>query len=122
MALEQLPKERWQAFFDTFAQRYLQDEVPEWTEVELVSPELGDQRVTGWQRLEGVGYDPRSDRFVVSLPEYTHAVARPSEIWVEIDADGFVAEIEVVHEDGATKDLVHLRRRAPEAHGELPRG
>jgi len=115
MALEKLPKEQWKEFFDNFSKKFCKDKIPEFAQIEVLSPELGDQEETLWVKLMGITYDPKDDVLDIALGELDldHMIYHPTEIWVDVDEDGFINEMEVIHDNGELSEVINLRRYKP---------
>lgn len=97
---KQLPREKWQGYFDAFTKQYLRDELPEDAEIQVISPEIGDQEQARNIRLQGVTYDRKDNVLQILLENYDHLIYRPQEIRVEEGDDGFIRQMEVKREDG----------------------
>jgi hypothetical protein len=95
MALTQLARERWQAFFD-IASRGLTAQV---TKVEVTGLQLGDRIAADHVPLLGVSYEPKNDTLTLHLEGLEHRVVRPRAIHVEQDGT-VLRSFEAVDEDG----------------------
>lgn len=106
--LRRLEREEWFEYFTTFTRRFLTDPNPESAEIEIVSPDLGDQVAGSGIRVIGITYDPRTNSLEFAFPEGTHRIRNPSELWIHEDDKGFVGLILAVREDGL-REIVRLR-------------
>lgn len=102
---QQLPKDKWQPYFDTFTKKYLRDELPEDADISVISPEIGDQEQARNVRLQGVTYDPKDNVLEILLENYDHLIFHPQEIMVEEDKEGFIRQLEVRRQDGTLEIL-----------------
>ena len=96
-------------YFDTFTQHFLRDDTTHVVDIEILSPDWGDQTVATNTHLVGITYDPKSNALDVMLESGDHRVFSPREVWVEEETDGFVRAIEATRADGA-KDVLHVKR------------
>jgi hypothetical protein len=62
-----IPTDRLEAYFGTFTKRFLLHGNPEAADIEVLSPELGDQYVAEGDRLNGITYDPKANALELSL-------------------------------------------------------
>ena len=76
----QIPPAEWKEYFDRFTRQFLGEDATEAATIEVMSPTLGDQFEVTAARLLGLGYDPKSRAFEVSLDDMDHLVFRPGEI------------------------------------------
>ena len=107
-----IPRDRLVQYFENFTKRFLRDGAHEAVDVEVLSPELGDQYVAEGARLLGVTYEPAEDVLEFALDSGGHRVVEPKEVWAIEENDGFVSTIEVVRKD-STKEIVKVHRGAP---------
>lgn len=105
---KQLPKEQWHEYFDNFTKRFLEDLNPEAADIEIISPDLGDQYEAEFVRVIGVAYDHKDNVLEVALENVDHLIYHPKEIWVVEEDNGFVSTIEVVRDDD-TREIIRLR-------------
>ena len=101
--LRDVPRSEWSPFFNRLSKSLLGKKA----EIEVASPELGDQILVEWVPLIGVTYDSKDDLLDVALDRVDHLVYHPSEIAVEEGRDG-VMSIAVTTTDG-TKQVVRLK-------------
>jgi hypothetical protein len=107
-----VPEDRLASYFDTFTKRFLRDDSPEAVDVEVISPELGDQKAVTGARLIGITYDRKSGSLEIEIEPGDLRVYHPREVWTIEESDGFVSGLEVVRDDGA-RELVSVRRARP---------
>jgi len=110
MPTTRLQGEQIQTYFDNFTKRFLRDEAPETIDVEVVSPDLGDQHPIEGARLVGISYDPRENILDIFHEMGDHRMAGANEVWVRESDDGFVNSIEVVMREG-DREIINLHRR-----------
>jgi hypothetical protein len=102
--LRTVPPSEWRPFFDRIANGLL---LGKWAEVEVASPDFGDQIVAEWVPLLGVTYDSRDDLLDIALDRADHLVYHPKQIVVEENADGLLS-IAVTAANG-TRQIVRLK-------------
>lgn len=107
-----IPRERLEEYFAEFTKRFLRDGAHEAVDVEVLSPEMGDQYVAEGAHLLGVTYEPAEDVLEFALDSGDHRVLGPKEVWAIEETDGFVSTIEVVRKD-STKEIVKVHREPP---------
>jgi hypothetical protein len=109
MATREIPRQEWVRFFDQFSR----DNLGKAANLEVISPDLGDQPVAEEpQVFRGISADEkdRENRITImlglSIEDGTeHAVTAPVQVWLK-DADGDVgAALELRSEDGTTSIL-----------------
>lgn len=104
----QLPKERWEDFFDKLATTIEQNRP---VDIEVAGPNLGDQIAGQRLPLNGFTYDRKSDTFYIYADGegggLDHAIAHPREIWV--DFVGSMLSCIVVKEEGQQQQFITLR-------------
>jgi hypothetical protein len=110
-----LPRERLAEYFDTFTKRFLRDESPEAVDIEVLEPELGDQRAAHAVRLVGITFDRHTNALEIALDSGDHRVYHPQEVWVREEDDTFPSAIEVIRPDGAREVLSLKRIERPHA-------
>jgi hypothetical protein len=108
-ATKQIPREQLESYFDQLSRRFLRYDSSELADVEVLSPDLGDQPAVQGAHLTGVTYDPRSNALELELETGEHRVYDPQEVWVIEEPNGFVRSIEIVRDDG-TREVVIVRR------------
>lgn len=101
--LRSVPRSDWRPFFDRMSKALLGTRA----EVEVASPELGDQIVAEWVPMIGVTYDSQDDLLDVALDRADHLVYHPTEIVVEEGTDG-LRSIAVTAADGS-RNIVRLK-------------
>ena len=102
--LRTVPRSEWRAFFDRVSKALL---LGKWAEIEVASPETGDQILAEWIPMIGVTYDSRDDLLDVALDRTDHLIYHPHEIVVEEDSTGLMS-IAVTAGDG-TRQIVRLK-------------
>jgi len=95
-----IPRDQWRPFFDGMSKALL----GKWAEVEISSPDLGDQIVANWIPLLGITYDSRDHLLDVALDRTNHTIRDPREIAVDETATG-LASVAVVDGDGALQTI-----------------
>jgi hypothetical protein len=112
--LRTVPKTEWRQFFDRMSKALL---LGKWAEVEVASPDIGDQILAASIPMIGVTYDSKDDLLDVALDRTDHLVYHPKEIVVEEGAEGLVS-IAVTAADG-TRQIVRLKEplKLPAAEG-----
>ena len=105
----QLPKERWEEFFDDFA-GVLSTESRQ-VDIEVAGLAIGDQTAAQHLPLNGLTYEPKTDTFYIysdgSGANLDHAIVHPKEIWVELGPTGLSRV--VVKEEGDQQQFIVLR-------------
>jgi hypothetical protein len=95
MALTQLAKPRWQAYFDRLAVTLRSTRV----EIEVTGLGLGQQVEADWIPLIGLSYDPRGDVFAVIAEGVEHLIRHPKQIHVDQELD-WVNSVEAIDAEG----------------------
>jgi uncharacterized protein DUF5335 len=103
-ALRMVPKSEWRQYFDRMSKALL---TAKQAEIEVASPDVGDQILAEWLPMIGVTYDSQDDLLDVALARTDHLILHPQEIAVEESAAGVVM-IAVTTVDG-TRQIVRLR-------------
>jgi hypothetical protein len=103
MAIRQLPKDQWKAYFD----RVSKGLVGMRAEIEVVALNIGDQIEAEWVPMFGVSYDSKDDVLSIALDGLDHMISRPAETYVDEGATG-LGSFEVVDADGV-RHIVQLR-------------
>ena len=98
MAMKEIPKDRWEDYFNEFTNRFLKDENPEFTRIEVLTAETGLQVETEAKRLLGIVYDPKEDAIELHFPELTHRVFNPKVVVADERPDGFIQSLKVLVE------------------------
>ena len=105
----QLPKERWEEFFDDFAGLLVTENKR--VDIEVTGLSIGDQTAAEHLPLNGLTYEPKSDTFFIysdgSGRNLDHSIAHPKEIWVELGPTGLSRV--VVKEEGDQQQFIVLR-------------
>jgi Family of unknown function (DUF5335) len=102
--LRTVPQSEWRQFFDRMSKALL---LGKWAEIEVASPEIGDQVLAEWIPMIGVTYDSKDDLLDVALDRTDHLVYHPKEIVVEEGEVGLLS-IAVITADG-TREIVRLK-------------
>src|SRR5262249_31376845 len=103
-----IPEEQLADYFAQFTKKFLLDGAAELANVEVLSPDWGDEYESEGERLMGITYDTRRSSLEFALESGDHRVYKPKEVWVMEDKDGFVSGVEVVRKDGS-KEIVTVR-------------
>ena len=74
MALKQLARPRWQAYFDHVSKKLGAESV----KIEVTGLGLGDQVAANWIELTGLSYDPHDDALTVFAAGLQHQNPPPS--------------------------------------------
>ncbi len=107
-----IPQDRLEAYFDSVTKRFLlPDPSRQAAEVEIMSPDSGDQTPVSIAHLIGITYDPRESALELALESGDHRVFHPNEVWVVEESDGFVSAIEIVRPDGV-REVVTVKHVA----------
>ena len=104
-----IPEERLATYFELYTKEFLLDGLPRAVDVEVLTPDLGDQFTVLGARLLGITYDPGTCVLELELDIGDHRIDRPSEVWVIEEQDGFLAASQVSH-SGETRELVSVKR------------
>jgi hypothetical protein len=102
--LRTVPRSEWRPFFDRMSKAVL---LGKWAEIEVSSPDIGDQIIAEWLPMIGVTYDSKDDLLDVALEGTDHLVYHPTEIVVEEGPSGLLS-IAVITADG-TRQIVRLK-------------
>jgi uncharacterized protein YuzE len=105
----QLNPDGMEQYFDKFNKHFLKYESTDAADIEVVSPELGDQIEAEGAHLIGVTYDPKGGTLEVELESGDVRTYHPREVWTVEDEDGFVRAIEIVRDDDS-REIVRVRR------------
>ena len=121
----EIPSAEWPAFLDAFSRLH-----QGWrTRVEVLGREFGAQEETGHLPLMGIATDardPRRQRITITLgrspdDHVSHAVDRPSKIFVERTDEGADQALEIESANGTTTLLRFLDPALPETvNGTIP--
>ena len=101
--LRSVPRSDWRPFFDRMSKALRGQRA----EIEVASPELGDQTIAEWVPMIGVTYDSQDDLLDVALDRADHLIYHPTEIVVEEGTDG-LRSIAVTAADGS-RNIVRLK-------------
>jgi len=102
--LRTVPQPEWRPFFDRMSKALRPGNR---AEIEVASPDFGDQILAEWIPMIGVTYDSHDDLLDVALDGTDHLVYHPKEIVVEEGAQGLVS-FAVTTGDG-TRQIVRLK-------------
>ncbi|MEL7834748.1 DUF5335 family protein [Fodinibius sp. Rm-B-1B1-1] len=108
MKSKKITKEQWQKYFDTFSMKYLQDEQPEYIEIQLLSEDMGAQQEIRWTPLRGITYDPKSDILEIQVDNMDHLISHPKEIYVNEEKGGWLTGMMVIRKDGE-RSIIDIR-------------
>lgn len=95
MALTQLAKPKWQAYFDRIAKSL----GPKRVEIEVTGLGLGHQVAADWIPLIGISYDPKGEILAVTAEGVEHLIRQPKQIHVDQDVD-WLRSIEAIDAEG----------------------
>ena len=104
-----IPRDRLADYFEDFTKHFLQGGATEEVDVEVLSPDMGDQYLAEGVQLMGITYDSNANSLELELDSGDHRIEEPKEVWTIEETDGFVSTIEVVRQD-STKEIVKIRR------------
>jgi hypothetical protein len=104
MAITQLNKTDWGAYFDRLSKKLTVEQA----EIKVASLNLGNQLAAEWVALRGVTYDHQDDILVISLDGLEHIVHRPKQVFVDEEA-GVLASFEAIDAEEA-QHIVQLRQ------------
>jgi hypothetical protein len=106
---KRIPNDQLADYFDAFSRRFLMRGSPEAADIELISPELGDQVVASGARLLGVDYDRHTKALEIQLESGDRRIYDSREVWTVEDPDGFINSMEIVVGDG-TRHVIGIKR------------
>jgi hypothetical protein len=110
METTRIPDDQLEQRFDRFTKHFLLHDSTTVADIEIMSPEIGDQFETEGAHLLGVTYDPKDKAIEFELDGGEHRISHPKEVWTVEDADGFIKTIEIVRDDD-TREIVKVNRR-----------
>jgi hypothetical protein len=87
-AWRDVPKAEWRHFFDQMSKLEL---LGKWAEIEVATPDLGDQIVGEKLPVIGITYDSKDDLLDVALDRANRLIRHPQTIDVEEGPGGIVA-------------------------------
>lgn len=103
MALSQLEKTEWHAFFDRLSKGL----IGTLAEIDVLSLTLGAQVQAQWRPVLGIVYDPKDDLIEIALQDLDHMVRAPQALYV--DGGPFdLGSFEIVDGDGV-RHMVQFR-------------
>lgn len=103
MSVRELEKNEWPEYFTLMAEATMDKRA----EIEIESPEIGDQIAAEWVALLGITYDPKDDILDVAVDGLDHIINRPRQIYVDEGPLG-LARLEVIDPAG-TRHIITLR-------------
>lgn len=95
MALTQLARDRWPAFFDAASRAVTAQQAS----VEVTGLQIGDRIAADHAELAGMTYEPQADTLTLFLKGLEHRIRQPKAIHVDSDV-GALHSIEVVDGEG----------------------
>jgi len=113
MQTEEIPREQWGSFFDSFSQQH-----EGWlATLELFSPDIGAQEEAHELPFEGISIssdDAEKESVIISLAQttqdhLTHTIEQPTRVWLQQTAEGADRSVE----SEAEKSKTLLRFRSP---------
>jgi Family of unknown function (DUF5335) len=113
----EIQREDWPDFFDGFSRRHAGWLVT----IELLDKEIGDQIEVENKALKGIVAESRRDPKVIDIfvwnkpnEDSAHIIDKPTHVWVEENAEGAEAALEIVSEDHGTTLLTFKSPARPE--------
>jgi hypothetical protein len=103
MALRQLQKDEWKAYFEVVSKMLLGMRA----QIEVAALNIGDQIAAEWVPMLGVEHDPNEDVLRITLDGLDHVIPKPREIYVDEGEVG-LSSFEVVDADNV-RHIVQLR-------------
>ena len=116
MATQQIPRDEWTTFFDTFSRQH-----EGWlATLEVLGTEIGAQQEARDLPLEGItaaGKGAAAETIAISIgktPEdhVTHTITEPTRVWLEQTSEGANAALEIESAD-EVKTLLRFRSALP---------
>jgi uncharacterized protein DUF5335 len=116
MTTQEISREEWPAFFDTFSRQH-----EGWlATLEIFAPDVGAQEEAHELPLEGISISSEgkgNDAIAISLgkiPEghVTHTIVKPEHVWLEQTSGGANAALEIESEN-ENKTLLRFRSALP---------
>ena len=104
-----IPRHLLAQYVQEFTKQFLLRPFPRAVDIEVVTPDLGDQIAVSGARLIGVTYDPDSDELDIAMDSGDHRVGSPTEVWSIEDDDGFVSVLAIVRPD-RTQEIVLVKK------------
>jgi hypothetical protein len=108
---KRLSPDHMQEYFDGFSKRFLHKSSTPVVDVEVLSPDRGDQIESEGERLIGISYEPGTRALEVELESGGRRAFKPKEVWAIEEDDGFIQALEIIRDDD-TKEIVRVRRQA----------
>ena len=103
MTIQRIEPSRWAGFLGTVSETLIGKRA----EVDVLSVDLGDQRVAEWLPLLGISHDPKDDLLAVHLTGVEHMIQRPRELYADFAVGGLVS-LEIIDGEGRRR-IVTLR-------------
>jgi len=116
MPTQEIPRQEWNDFFDSFSRQH-----EGWlVTLEIFGPEIGAQEEARELPLEGISIASGTNEpetIAISIgksPEahLTHTIVKPAHVWLEQTDEGANAALEIESED-ETKTLLRFRSTVP---------
>lgn len=104
MTIHVLESRRWQPYFDQVSRELGATEV----EIEVIGIGIGDQVHSEWVPLNGLSYDPKTDRMQVMAGPVDHQIYHPRQVAVDDDLEG-LHSISVINTEGY-REIIKLRK------------
>jgi len=98
-----IDRDNWQGFLDYLSHFVSGKQV----EVEVASPQIGDQVIEEWARLDGISYDPKEDVLFIHTEEVDHPIYSPRELILAEDGAS-IKSISIKDEQGFL-DIIQFR-------------
>jgi hypothetical protein len=113
MDYESIPQDQWTVFLNDISNRFQGWSVT----IELLSGDLGDQRLAAGQPLQGISQDikgPAAGDILITVGDEdsfeTHRIEHPKAIQYSASQPGEQSDLQIQTEDGATT-LIHFYQR-----------
>lgn len=104
-----VPNDQLKTYFDKFTRHFLLRESTNAVDMEILSPDWGDQFAAEAARLYGITYDPKENALEFEFEAGDHRVIKPKEVWTVEEFDGFIKAIEIVKDDGS-REVARVHR------------
>jgi len=115
MATQEIPRDEWKIFFDTFSRQH-----EGWlATLEVLATDIGAQQEAHDLPLEGItaaSKDDKSQEITINLGKtaedhVTHTITEPTRVWLEQSSHGANAALEI--ESADVKTLLRFRSALP---------
>lgn len=103
MAIEQVDRQLWQAYFDRMSKQLSGKSA----EIDVEALQIGSQIEAEWVPLLGISYDPANNALSVAVEGLNHMIYKPQSVYVDVEL-GQLASMEVIDSDNV-RHIVRLR-------------